>query len=417
MITNRATETMSIAGRTGEIADDYALHRDDIRLGVTLALAGVFFAVWFLGYLRQRVGAAEVERGWLGFILLGSGTIGLAGILVYLGILIAATNESIATAPETARTLPDHQLGVRWHPFARIRRFRWGDEPRCPSLQAAAAALPTAGLVRPTARRGTRGERIPGRVLRRPRAPLATPDRCGLRGDVSTPAGHCTGGKRFSPAGVKAAGQRRPGGWFSSTSRRRSRAASPSCSRCLPPGSVKLDLRSRTLAGVTSMHSSSRMNSSACSSDIGRGGIRRTSSSAVDERMFVSFFSFVALTSRSSARVLADDHPLVDLGRRRDEHLAALLQVLERERGRGPAAVGDERSGRSRPQLAVPGLVAVEDVVEDAGAARLGQELGAEADQTACGDEVLEPTQPVPWLTICSSRPLRSASSWVSTPT
>ena len=105
MITNRATETMSIADAPATIADDYALHRDDIRLGVTLALAGVFFAVWFLGYLRQRVGAAEAERGWLGSVLLGSGTIGLAGILVYLGILIAATNESIATAQETARTL------------------------------------------------------------------------------------------------------------------------------------------------------------------------------------------------------------------------------------------------------------------------------------------------------------------------
>ena len=39
----------------------------------------------------------------------------------------------------------------------------------------------------------------------------------------------------------------------------------------------------------------------------------------------------------------------------------------------------------------MPGLVAVEDVVEDAGAARLGEELGAEADQAAGGDEVLEP--------------------------
>jgi hypothetical protein len=35
--------------------------------------------------------------------------------------------------------------------------------------------------------------------------------------------------------------------------------------------------------------------------DKGRGGIKRTSSSAVEERMFVSFFSLVALTSRSSA--------------------------------------------------------------------------------------------------------------------
>jgi predicted ATPase len=45
-----------------------------------------------------------------------------------------------------------------------------------------------------------------------------------------------------------------------------------------------------------------RMNSSACSSESGRGGIRRTSSSAVAERMLVSFFSLLAFTSRSFSR-------------------------------------------------------------------------------------------------------------------
>ena len=59
------------------------------------------------------------------------------------------------------------------------------------------------------------------------------------------------------------------------------------------------------------------------------------------------------------------------------------------KRGRRAAAVGDERAGRPRAELAVPRLPAFEDVVEDAGAARLGQELGAEADQAARGDEVL----------------------------
>ncbi len=44
------------------------------------------------------------------------------------------------------------------------------------------------------------------------------------------------------------------------------------------------------------------MNSSACSSDMVRGGVRRTSSSAVDDRMLVSFFSLQALTSISSDR-------------------------------------------------------------------------------------------------------------------
>ena len=39
------------------------------------------------------------------------------------------------------------------------------------------------------------------------------------------------------------------------------------------------------------------MNSSACSSDSGRGGISRTRSSEPDARMFVSFFGFDAFTA------------------------------------------------------------------------------------------------------------------------
>src|SRR5439155_18179871 len=47
--------------------------------------------------------------------------------------------------------------------------------------------------------------------------------------------------------------------------------------------------RRRTEAGVASTASSSRMNSRACSSESSRLGIRRTSSSEVEDRMFVSF--------------------------------------------------------------------------------------------------------------------------------
>ena len=57
--------------------------------------------------------------------------------------------------------------------------------------------------------------------------------------------------------------------------------------------------------------------------------------------------------------------------------------------GRLAAPVGDEAAGRPRAQLAVPRLPRLEDVVDDPGAARLGEELGAEADQPARGDEVL----------------------------
>ena len=54
--------------------------------------------------------------------------------------------------------------------------------------------------------------------------------------------------------------------------------------------------------GDTSTHSSSPMNSSACSSESWRCGVSRSSSSAVDDRTLVSFFSLVGFTSISSAR-------------------------------------------------------------------------------------------------------------------
>src|SRR5687767_3032325 len=73
------------------------------------------------------------------------------------------------------------------------------------------------------------------------------------------------------------------------------------CRRCADSST----LRRRTFWGVTSTHSSSRISSSACSSERTRAGISRTSSSAEAARMFVSFFSFVALTSRSSARAFS----------------------------------------------------------------------------------------------------------------
>src|SRR6202163_2187238 len=58
-------------------------------------------------------------------------------------------------------------------------------------------------------------------------------------------------------------------------------------------------LRSRSDLGVISTNSSSAMNSMACSRFKGRKGTRRIASSAVDARMFVSFFSLTAFTSRS----------------------------------------------------------------------------------------------------------------------
>jgi hypothetical protein len=70
-------------------------------------------------------------------------------------------------------------------------------------------------------------------------------------------------------------------------------------------GLGRMTLRRRTTLGVTSTHSSSAMNSSACSSEKFITGVRRSNSSAVEERMLFSFFSLVGLTSISSWRAFS----------------------------------------------------------------------------------------------------------------
>src|SRR5690606_32324938 len=89
------------------------------------------------------------------------------------------------------------------------------------------------------------------------------------------------------------------------------------------------------------------------------------------------------------ARVLADDLALVDLLRGLDEEGAALLEVDHRE-GRDLArTVRDERAGAARLDGAGPRLVAVRDRGGDSRAARLGEELRAEADEAARGHHEL----------------------------
>ena len=127
-------------------------------------------------------------------------------------------------------------------------------------------------------------------------------------------------------------------------------------------------LRSRTALGVTSTHSSARRNSSAWSSDSSRLGTRRTSSSAVEEAHVGQVLLLAGVDVEVlGPGVLAHDHALVDLVAGSHEQDAALLQVEQRERGHGPAPVGDQGAGGPRAQVPVPRLPAIEHVVEEAG--------------------------------------------------
>ena len=83
--------------------------------------------------------------------------------------------------------------------------------------------------------------------------------------------------------------------------------------------------------------------------------------------------------------------------------------------------MGPLRSATSKPRLAGadlagPRLVALEHVAEHAGAAGLGQELGAEADQAAGRHEVVEAHPTGAGFTMFCIRALRTASSCVTAP-
>src|SRR5277367_1885766 len=83
------------------------------------------------------------------------------------------------------------------------------------------------------------------------------------------------------------------------------------------------------------------------------------------------------------ARVLAEDHALVDRLARFDEKAAAFLQMENRVTRRDTFAVRDHTAILARPDGTVPGSVAVENRMRDAGAARLGKKLAAKSDQPA----------------------------------
>ena len=83
------------------------------------------------------------------------------------------------------------------------------------------------------------------------------------------------------------------------------------------------------------------------------------------------------------ARVLADDHALVDARLRVDHHGAAVLQVEERVGGGLAGGVGDQHAGAAAGDLALERRVVVEQAVHDGGAARVGQQLALVADQAA----------------------------------
>ena len=77
-----------------------------MRLGIYLALLGVFFLFWFLGYLRRHLQQAEGEGGWLTQVAYGGGLVFAGLLLVGLSYAVAATVLSdYGDDPQVARAL------------------------------------------------------------------------------------------------------------------------------------------------------------------------------------------------------------------------------------------------------------------------------------------------------------------------
>ena len=89
--------------------------------------------------------------------------------------------------------------------------------------------------------------------------------------------------------------------------------------------------------------------------------------------------------------VLADDHPFIDFCARTDEERAALLEIQQCVGGGQAAPVCDQRARRTGADLAQPGFVAFEHVMELPGASGLGEELGPEPDQAPGRNDVFHP--------------------------
>src|SRR5690625_4575754 len=87
--------------------------------------------------------------------------------------------------------------------------------------------------------------------------------------------------------------------------------------------------------------------------------------------------------------VLPDHLPLIHLGGGVDEEGPAVLELQQRVGGGHPGAVGDEGAAGAQVDGAHPWGVALGDGRGDAGAAGVGQELGAEPDEAPGGDDEL----------------------------
>src|SRR5215204_2623042 len=115
-------------------------------------------------------------------------------------------------------------------------------------------------------------------------------------------------------------------------------------------------------------------------------------------------------------RILTDDHPFVHRLARRHEQRAPLLQRRQSERDDRAILHRDERPARARRQRPRPRAVLQETVVNDAGAARVREELRPVAEQPARRDPIEHANESLPRILISIISPRRGPSFSMTAP-
>ncbi len=86
------------------------------------------------------------------------------------------------------------------------------------------------------------------------------------------------------------------------------------------------------------------------------------------------------------AGIFAEDHAFIDVDGRADEELAALLNIPQSKRSGDAGTVGDERARGAQRHFAGVIRPAIKNGVNQRGAARVREQLAAQADQAARWD-------------------------------
>ncbi len=82
LLTARPNISLNPESPAGSIADVLTGNSSIISIGISLALIGAFFFLWFLSYMRESIQAVEGEKNRLSSVVFGSGLVIVVLILV-----------------------------------------------------------------------------------------------------------------------------------------------------------------------------------------------------------------------------------------------------------------------------------------------------------------------------------------------